>query len=247
MKGIIPGCLACMLAATAAQADSIGDPAGTVGRGHYAVSVGTARTPREVASDEYISSGYYMKVQGGMRRNLDFYVRIGGERVTIPGTTTATELQGDSGFALGGGVKLALPEVPVFHATSFLDLGMRTFESGGTVTVLQPATPAPFMVDVESRYDWREYRAGYGIRKAGAVMSPFLGVTASWVDLQVTRRQLGGASTPTETGTAFEGPIYGGFLGLDVHISSTTSLVMELNQDATAGTGFSISLGEVTR
>src|SRR5262245_37335984 len=228
-------------AATASHADAIGDPMSVVGKGHFGVAVGAMHVPRVISVNEYLTTGYYMKVQGSVLPWTDLYLRVGSERLTIPATPGNTEFHGDSGIAVGGGAKIALPAIPLFGLSHYVDVSARGFHSKGTMTV-----PVPSTMDLENLYDWREYQAGYGICRNQRLFSPYGGVTATLVRSEVTHTQLTGTPTPLPK-DEIRKTIYAGFVGIELHLSPGVSFHAEATHDRLSGPGYSFAIGEVMK
>jgi len=223
-----------------------GEPAGLVGPGSYCVGVESARLAHRLGGDAYETRGYFVKAQGGLSHGLDLYLRLGRESVYVPGGATSSGLDGDERLSLGGGVKIGLPPVSRLRLTSFLDLSAQAFRSGGALRVLQDAEPAPIELELDNEYKWQEYQAAWGLRYGGSLISPYGGVSMSWLQVDVTRHQSGVGGDVVSEGSMRDSALYRGFLGVEVRVTPAIGLALEAATDGSADPSFTVAVFEKT-
>lgn len=240
------GAAGLLLVAGARAADSVGDPAAPVGPGAWSVAFEAAQAPYRLEGQDYERSGYMLKAQGSIRPWMDGYLRLGKQDVDLPARANSSALDGDNRFAHGGGIKLQLPALPAGGLTSFLDVGILRFDSGGHLTSTQPAVPSPIEIQFENTYHWNELDLAYGVCRESKLFTLFGGVTATMLDVTVRRTQVSAASSPTEESNIRTGPLYGLFAGVGLRVSPAIRLSLEANQGE-GGMAYGVALAEIRR
>lgn len=245
--GAATGAVVVLLAGGSARAaDAVGDPAGIIGKGAWAVAFEAARAPYRLGGQDYERSGYMLKAQGSIRPWLDGYLRLGKQDLDLPAQASSSAMNGDNRFAHGAGIKWELPRAPYIGLASFLDVGILRFDSGGRLTSTQPAVPSPIEIEFDNQYHWNELDAAYGIRHDASPFTVFGGVTGTFLDVTVRRQQVSAASSPTEISNIMTGPIYGLFAGVAIRVTPVLRMSIEANQGP-AGLAYGVALAEIRK
>jgi len=250
MRRLFLVCLAASLAVPSlALGGSAGNPASTVGRENFGLTLEMESQAKSVDGDLATSTRFLTKIVWGATDRFDIYARLGASdlEVEVPGMQN---YEGERGMTWGGGIRLAVAEFPQHGIATYVDGQFLTFYTDGVV--FRAFEGEGYLERYSDRYKWNEVQFSFVAAWQRDVFRPYVGLGITTVSGNVTKdvyRMTGG-------GEDYYGQVFEEFgqdvvpeliVGLDVPLGGTGTLSGEVRYSDSDEVSFFIGASELLR
>lgn len=173
--------VAMLLVGTAAQAYTLGNPMGTIGKGKLSVSAEYEFQDRELPGELSTESGrYLLKTSYGLSPWLDVFAKGGVAGLDVP--YGDVKFAGEEKLAWGAGARAALLRLPGLEAEVFTCAQIFGYRTRGSVDQEMTDGSETWTWRQSSKYIWWEYGGALGVGVRRGAIWPYLGVDISYVE-----------------------------------------------------------------
>ncbi|MFH1312804.1 MAG: hypothetical protein ABIJ00_06210 [Candidatus Eisenbacteria bacterium] len=243
---IATGLAATLLIPALVWAGGAGNPAVTVGKDNYGVTLEAEEQVKMVDEDLVKSRRFVGKLIWGAMDNLDLYARLGASdlRVAADGPDFETPAQN---MTWGGGARCGIWEVSKPEIAAYVDLQMLSFTSDNTVKIERPdGWGDTYTEEYYTRYKYNEIQLSVIANWRHEYFSPYIGFGLTHIFGHVDRRGTSESGEVWKDGNDFrEDAVPELILGVNCHLGGTGRVSGEMRLSNESDISFFIGLSEI--
>jgi hypothetical protein len=248
MRCLIFVCLAASLAVPSlALGGSAGNPASTVGRENFGVTLEMENQIKNVDEVPASSKRFLTKMIWGAADRLDLYARLGASdlEIEVPG---AQDYHGKRGMTWGGGARFAVAELPAYSISAYADLQFLSFYTDGVVW--RASEEDAYLEKFADRYKWNEWQMSFVAVWSRPIFRPYLGLGITGASGNVTKDVYWVTATEeTYQGQSYEefstGAVPELIMGIDFALGGTGTLSGEIRYSDDGDVSFFVGASEL--